>query len=111
MAHYNRILCFVVVIAVFVSLMAVSVSATEFDNTDSVIETISDEEVMVEEDIPEDDLTAPTVDLTEVNTHLENVEEDLTEANIYLKYITSFLLFFVIVILLYFTYKFFAMFF
>ena len=94
MANYNKILIFVLVIAVFVSMMAISASATEIDTIEeTVVDTITEESTITEDETVTDS------------------SADLAETNEYLRYITGFLLFFVIVLLFHYAYKFFNLFF
>lgn len=92
MSRYNRFLLVVPVICMLVCLFTMSASATGIETTEPVVE-----ETTVSDVVDETTTDSSSVDLTETNTYLE--------------YITGFLLFFVIVILLHYSYQFFKLFF
>lgn len=93
MYQYNKILAVMAVLALVVSLFAVSVSAEGVDGLE-----VNDSSVVAstEEEIVEPDGS-------------EFSDSELT--NVYLRYITGILAIFLVIVLFYFTYKFFAMFF
>lgn len=100
MYRYNRILIFMVIAFVLTSLFALTASA------EGVTGDLGDNSIVIEE-TTDNGVTEAPVQSDEVITSTA----DLEETNLYLRYITGILVFFLVVLLFYWCYKFFSMFF
>lgn len=95
MCNYNKLLAVLTILLIVVSLFTLSASAESVDTSSDMVSSV------------EDNVSSDVIDEEITDTGISDVE--LT--NEYLKYITGILTVFLVIVLFYFSYKFFAMFF
>lgn len=106
-----KLLAFIVSLSILYSVQPASVAyAVEVETSAEADETVATEETLPEEELP-DDNGIQVVEMVDYSEHLNRLEQTSALNNELLQYIAGFNLFFVIVLICYFGYRFFRMFF